>query len=139
MIPISLSCWPSPTKDGVNLVVELELTDDKTSLSNLLVKIPAPSSASPQVISSSMGECNYDHHNECVVWSLESLNSNENAGTLELTASCDEAAIFPLIVEASRPTQLLDLQILEAYHMTTKDPIKYDLKQRCTYVLTVER
>ena len=34
------------------------------------------------------------------------------------------AQVFPLTVEAMRDSTHLNLEILEAYHMTTKDPIK---------------
>jgi len=86
-----------------------------------------------------MGDCNYDHHNECVVWSIETVNSDANAGTLELSASCDESSIFPLTLEAAKEDTYLDLQILEAYHMTSKDALKYAQKRTCNFSFMVER
>merc|ERR1712118_79076 len=139
LCPLSLSCWPSPTADGIQLVIEYELSNESLSLSNVTVKIPAPSAANPEVLSASAGECNYDHHNECVVWTIETVNAAENAGTLELSASCDESSIFPLTLDAAKEDTNLDLQILEAYHMTSKDPIKSALKRACNYSFTVER
>jgi len=139
LCPLSLSCWPSPTADGIQLVIEYELADESLSLANVTVKIPAPSAANPEVVSASAGECNYDHHNECVVWTIEAVNASANAGTLELSASCDESSIFPLTLDAQREDTHLDLQILEAYHMTSKDAIKYAQKRACNYSFTVER
>merc|ERR1712118_634137 len=114
LCPLSLSCWPSPTADGIQLVIEYELSNESLSLSNVTVKIPAPSAANPEVISAS-------------------------AGALELSANCDESAIFPLTLEASKADTHLALQILEAYHMTSRDAIKYAQRCSCNYTFTVER
>lgn len=139
LAPLSLSCWPSPTADGISLVIEFELSNDSVSLKDVKFKIPVPSAASPEVISVSSGECGYDGNNECIVWSLEQVNSGDNSGTLELSASCDESSIFPLSVEAAREDTHLDLQILESFHMTSKDPIKFALRRGANYLFTVER
>jgi hypothetical protein len=139
LCPLTLSCWPSPSADGLNLVIEFELTDDSVDLKDVKFKIPAPAAASPEVVSVSSGECGYDQGNECVVWNIEHVHGDENSGTLELSAGCDASQVFPLTVEAMRDSTHLNLEILEAYHMTTKDPIKYAFKRVCNFVFTVER
>lgn len=105
----------------------------------MIFRIPAPSSASPEAVSLSIGECTYDHHNECVVWTIAAINAGDSSGTLELNAGCDETSLFPLQVEAARDTLVCGIEITEAYHMQSKDAVKYALSSSCQYAFVVER
>merc|ERR1711953_902532 len=52
-LPITLSCWPTTTADGTQMVMEFELTDDSVSLENVYIRFPAPGSSRPNVSSAS--------------------------------------------------------------------------------------
>merc|ERR1719343_502971 len=54
-LPVNMSCWPTPTGDGTQMVLELELTDDKAVLENVMISFPVPPSARPNVSSASPG------------------------------------------------------------------------------------
>merc|ERR1712084_105434 len=59
-LPITLSCWPTSTADGTQMVLEFELTDDSVSMENVFIRFPAPPSSRPAISSASPGEAVFD-------------------------------------------------------------------------------
>lgn len=50
-----VTCWPSPEADGVQMIIQYELTDDTARLENVVMRIPTAGSQ-PQVKQVETGE-----------------------------------------------------------------------------------
>lgn len=133
MIPVSVTCWPSPEADGVQMIIQYELTMDSAVLENVTVSIPGCQNASVKVIEG--GEC--DHRGETLTWIIPRIDSDNASGTLEFFARADQNALLPVDVRAVSSTTLCAMEIQSCYHQSSKDNIKYALSKQVEYKLTV--
>lgn len=136
-LPVTLSCWPSTTSDGTQIVLELELTDTNVSLENVMIRFPAGPSSRPNITSVEPGEAAYDGQSE-ICWRIPVLDKNEGNGTLEFSASADTASLMPFTFDAvRRGATKCPMEILECYHMERKEPIAFTCEKTCTYALRI--
>lgn len=137
-LPISLGCWPQSTPDGTQMVLEFELTDDSVTLEDVRVCFPAAPGARPQIVSAEPGEAIYDPGSGQVVWQIPAIDSNEGTGTLEFTASTDQASLLPYAFTAIRRGQTkCPMDILECYHQERSEKIDFAIEKSSTYSFTV--
>mmetsp|Transcript_70597 Transcript_70597/g.147867 ORF Transcript_70597/g.147867 Transcript_70597/m.147867 type:complete len:549 (-) Transcript_70597:70-1716(-) len=135
-LPITISCWPTATGDGTQMVIELELTDDKVVLENVMISFPASAGSRPSVSSASPGEGSY--RDGRVVWHIPVFDKGEGSGTLEFTAAADSASLLPGRFEALQTgTTRCPMEILECYHQTSKDAIDFACEKRVIYELEI--
>merc|ERR1712007_64290 len=136
-LPITLSCWPTVTSDGTQMVLEFELTDDSVSLENVFIRFPASNSSRPAISSASPGDAKYDAGSSQVVWHIPCIDKSENAGTMEFTAGADQASLLPCTFQATRRGQTrCPMEILECYHQERKDAIDFACEKSSIYILT---
>lgn len=137
-LPINLSCWPTSTADGTQMVLEFELTDDNVSLENVFIRFPASNSSRPAISSASPGDATYDAGASQVVWHIPCIDKSESAGTMEFSASADQASLLPATFTAIRRGQTkCQMEILECYHQEKKDAISFLCEKFTTYNLTI--
>lgn len=135
-LPITLSCWPTPTSDGTKVVIELELTDMNVSLENVLISFPATASSKPSVSNCSPGKA--EPKDGRIVWFILAFDKSEPNGTLEFTANADMASLLPgSFVGTQVGTTKCPMTILECYHQERKDPIEYLCDKKTTYELKI--
>jgi len=137
-LPVSLSCWPTSTSDGTQIVLELELTDDNVTLEDVHIRFPATQSSRPAISSAEPGEAIYDPSMQQVHWQIAQLDKSESTGTLEFSAAADSASLMPFTFEAVRRGQTrCPMDILECYHQARSDPISFTLEKACIYELRI--
>lgn len=137
-LPVNMSCWPSSTSDGTQMVLELELTDTNVALEDVYIRFPAAPSSRPNVTSASPGRAGYDAASQTVVWHIPVLDKNESSGNLEFTAAADSGSLLPGSFEATRRGQTkCPMDILECYHQERKDAIAYTCEKVCVYALKI--
>lgn len=137
-LPVTLSCWPTSTADGTQMVLEFELTDESITLENVFIRFPASNSSRPAIASASPGDCVYDAGSSEVVWHIPVIDKSENSGTLEFSATADQASLLPATFTATRRGQTrCPMEILECYHQERKDAIDFACEKNCTYILTI--
>uniref|UniRef100_A0A6T1LR22 Coatomer subunit delta n=2 Tax=Alexandrium monilatum TaxID=311494 RepID=A0A6T1LR22_9DINO len=137
-LPVSLSCWPTATADGTQIVLELELTDDSVTLEDVHIRFPAAPSSRPSISSAEPGEAVYDPGTQQVHWQIPQVDKSENTGTLEFSASADTASLLPFTFEAVRRGQTrCPMEILECYHQARKDAISFALDKCSIYELRI--
>jgi len=137
-LPITLSCWPTSTADGTQMVLEFELTDDSVTLENVFIRFPASTSSRPAISSASPGDAAYDPGSNAVIWQIPIIDKNENSGTLEFTAAADQASLLPCTFQGTRRGQTrCPMEILECYHQERKDAIDFACDKSSTYILTI--
>eukprot|EP00913_Durusdinium_trenchii_P004106 g3805.t1 len=151
-LPVQISCWPSTTSDGTQIVLELELTDTSITLeepmslirfrkrrasservNGAVWRFPAAASSRPQISSAEPGEASYDGQSE-VCWRIPVLDKNEANGNLEFVAKTDSASLLPFTFDAvRRGATKCPMEILECYHMEKKDAIGFACEKSCNY------
>jgi hypothetical protein len=138
-LPISLSCWPSQTAEGTQIVLEYELTDTNISLEDIHIVFPCPANARASISSAEPGQAVFDAGNQQVHWAIPSIDSREgSSGTLEFNAAADTASLFPYMFSAVRRGQTkCPMDIVECYHQSDKSSINFALEKSCTYIFTV--
>mmetsp|Transcript_117717 Transcript_117717/g.327836 ORF Transcript_117717/g.327836 Transcript_117717/m.327836 type:complete len:522 (+) Transcript_117717:102-1667(+) len=137
-LPVTLSCWPTTTADGTQVVVELELTDDSVALEDVRIRFPAAPSSRPTIASAEPGEAIYDVGSQQVHWQIPMLNKSESTGNMEFMACTDVTSLLPFTFEAVwRGHTRCPMEILECYHQARKDPISYALEKSCVYEFRV--
>jgi len=135
-LPVTMSCWPTPTGDGTQMVLELELTDSKAVLENVVISFPASAAARPTVTSASPGEA--EHSGSMVVWRIPTFDANDGSGTLEFTAAADAASLLPASFTAIvTGSTRCPMDILECYHQARKDAIDFVCEKRVLYDITI--
>lgn len=135
-LPVTLSCWPTATEDGTQIVLELELTDQDATLENVCIAFPASDSSRPSVSSASPGEA--AHRDGQVVWHIPVFDASEGSGTLEFTANADTATLLPATFEATQSgITRCPMEILECYHQAGKDAISFACEKRVAYNLKI--
>jgi hypothetical protein len=100
LVPLAISCWPSPGAKDTVVNVEYTLNDTARELRGVVVRIPLPGGAVP-VVSQVDGTHTFDHKAEQILWHLPLIDKDNATGSLEFTlpAVVDSAALFP--IEAS--------------------------------------
>jgi hypothetical protein len=138
-LPISLSCWPSQTSDGTQIVLEYELTDTNIALEDIHIAFPCPPNARPSISSAEPGQATYDAGNQQVHWVIPSIDSREgSSGTLEFSAAADTATLLPYQFQAvRRGATKCPMEIVECYHQADKSSISFALEKTSTYIFSV--
>lgn len=137
-LPINLTCWPTSTSDGCQLVLEFELTDDSVILEDVHIRFPAPPSSRPSIANAEPGEAVYDAGSQQVHWQIPVIDKSEGTGTLEFTASADITSLTPFTFDALRRGQTkCPMDIVECYHQARKEPISYMLEKSSMYSFRV--
>merc|ERR1712071_586758 len=131
-----MSCWPTATGDGTQIVLELELTDDNATLENVLICFPASASARPSVSSVSPGEAAY--RDGRIMWHIPVFDKSEGSGTLEFTAAANTASLLPATFEAQQTgITRCPMEILECYHQESKEAIEFACEKKVSYELKI--
>merc|ERR1712232_739289 len=95
LLPVKLSCWPSQTADGTEIVLEYEVISNDVRLDDVHIKFPCPPSGGAAIASADPGEAVYDADNSEVHWRIPQMGSNEgSSGTLEFTALADASSLL---------------------------------------------
>eukprot|EP00397_Hematodinium_sp_SG-2012_P016405 GEMP01016736.1.p1 GENE.GEMP01016736.1~~GEMP01016736.1.p1 ORF type:complete len:540 (+),score=129.09 GEMP01016736.1:179-1798(+) len=136
-VPISLSCWPSPTPDGANVVLEYELTNTNVTLTDVHVRFPCPAHARANIESPDQGQAEYDNAAQQIHWYIPRIDSDDFNGTLEFTASCDSAQLMPFTFTAESQQLMAPVGIKRCYHQTRDEDLNYALKSVARYGFTI--
>ena len=138
LLPLSVSCWPSPGADNTIVNVEYELLDDARELRNVLVTVPLPGGHVP-VVAQVDGTHTFDHKAQCMQWTLPLIDQDSSTGSLEFTLPVvvDSAALFPIHVAFVTEQTFTTLQI-ESMTAPDVDEVKYSEQRALTVNYTVE-
>jgi len=137
-LPVTVSCWPTSTADGTQIVLELELTDTNVALDEVIVRFPAAPSSRPQIASAEPGEAVYDTGTQQIFWQIPLLDKNESTGNLEFTAAADSASLLPCTLQAVRRGQTMcPMEITACYHQETENEISFSCEKTSTYELSI--
>jgi len=101
MVPLMVSCWPSPANGGNDMLVniEYEMSTDFDDLRNVAIVMPLRCRDEP-VVNSCDGDYTVDPRGECLIWSNEIVDDDNRSGSMEVVfpGLGDAEAIYPIEV-----------------------------------------
>lgn len=137
-LPVTLSCWPTPTAEGTQVVLEFELQHTNITLEEVHIRFPAPPSSRPAIQSVDVGEAEFDAGAKQLHWYIPTIDANESSGTLEFSASADQASLLPFTFEAVRRGKTTcPMMIEECYHQGSREQIGFACEMSSQYEFTV--
>ncbi|PAV60373.1 hypothetical protein WR25_07846 [Diploscapter pachys] len=83
-LPLTLNVWPEESADGCQVNIEYTLQDKSFSLENVQIHIPLPPATAP-VVSECEGSYEYLKPRNQLLWTLPSIDSSNDSGTLEFS------------------------------------------------------
>eukprot|EP00817_Percolomonadidae_sp_ATCC50343_P002765 CAMPEP_0117428438 /NCGR_PEP_ID=MMETSP0758-20121206/8141_1 /TAXON_ID=63605 /ORGANISM="Percolomonas cosmopolitus, Strain AE-1 (ATCC 50343)" /LENGTH=451 /DNA_ID=CAMNT_0005214785 /DNA_START=236 /DNA_END=1591 /DNA_ORIENTATION=- len=136
-LPLSVSCWPSESKEGMTISVNYELNDVELPLSNVVIAIPLPSLDGFDVKSIEVGTYKLDKSNRCVLWQLDSITEDNDEGTLDIVISdsAPESEFFPLQISFSSDHLMSNLSVLDVVSPDGENSLEY----ACSSSLSTEQ
>lgn len=100
-LPLTVSCWPSPSTSGMTVNVEYELTRPQMQLTNVVIAIPVPNVNNVRVEPMDVGSFKLDHENGQLLWIIDTMSQSSSSGNLEfnISGAKDESSFFPVSVQ----------------------------------------
>jgi len=113
LIPLSISCWPSNSSEGLTYVtIEYELKS-RLQLQDVTVTIPIPAGP-PIVTEAGDGNTEYSAKERLLRWSLPVIEKSNRTGSLEFNVpTTNNSAFFPVQVGFSAAHTLCDIDITD--------------------------
>jgi hypothetical protein len=138
ILPIQLSCWPSTTAEGTQVVLEYELTNESITLQDCHARFPCPPDAQATVSSADNGEAQYESHVQQLHWYIPVITKNEASGSVEFFAKMDISMMLPFTFEATVVGKTMcPMSIVDCYHQASNTKIEYAEQLSTTYTFTV--
>jgi len=130
LLPLKVNCWPDEESRGVmNVSIEYSKEISKLSLSNLSIKIPLGTGASPQILSVD-GSHKHNVNAQELLWEVPLVDDSNATGTLEFTISQKSAdAFFPIEVQFNSNELFCDIDVGSVRTADGKNPIVYGISK----------
>lgn len=111
-LPLSVTCWPSPSGNGsCSVNIEYELLANAITLVNTTIVIPYPGSV-PPTVRDAEGDYVVDKAKRCILWTLPLIDASSASGVLEFTIpSEDTAAFFPIHISFTSDRTLTPISV----------------------------
>jgi len=125
--PIKVTCWPSEQRGKTHVNMEYELGDTITELTDLVIAIPLPGSATrgPEIIDCS-GETSFDSKNMQLLWRISTVDDSNSSGALEFALpEAPHEAFFPINVQFVAPQTYCNIEVLDAFRSADMHPVKF--------------
>lgn len=112
MLPLSVSCWPSPSGGQTHVTMEYELREAPGGeLHNVSINVPVPGSA-PPVVSKVEGHYDWEARSRTLVWKMPIIDESQATGSLEFSVpGNDPKGFFPLVVSFTAKKTFMDIQV----------------------------
>jgi len=123
MIPLKVSCWPSPGRDSTTVNMEYECLAS-FDLKNIQIFIPNPSATTP-IINSVDGLYDYNTKEKMVIWKIPIIDDSNRTGSMEFSVKGNTQDFFPLRVFFSASNTMCDLSVKDVLSDDTNEPIRF--------------
>eukprot|EP00742_Colponemidia_sp_Colp-10_P001255 GILJ01001352.1.p1 GENE.GILJ01001352.1~~GILJ01001352.1.p1 ORF type:complete len:543 (+),score=107.45 GILJ01001352.1:38-1666(+) len=128
MVPLMISCWPSPTAGGSTVNIEYELLNRDVELSEVSIFIPISNGQPPQV-SQVDGLYKFRPKESQLEWRLASISSSNPSGSLEFSAPVDPASVFPVTVSFTAASSFCQLDVVDVSNIDDQQPVTYEVRK----------
>jgi len=113
LVPLAVTCWPTPAGDGSTIVtMQYELKNESLVLGDVRITIPIIGSA--PVVGDVTGNFEFDVKKHALIWKLDLIEESNNTGSMEFTVnSADKTSFFPISVSFISRDTFCDLHVEE--------------------------
>ncbi|KAJ2469974.1 coatomer subunit delta [Coemansia sp. RSA 2322] len=131
-IPLTINCWPSPSGSGtVDVNIEYELNNTKLELDDVVVSIPIPHGAQPNV-SDVDGIYDVNRSRGTLDWQISTIDASNKNGSLDFSIpGNDSGAFFPVVVSFVCKKPYYDIAVTS---VTSPDGDDVDFSQTISLV-----
>eukprot|EP01087_Luapelamoeba_hula_P000203 TRINITY_DN1012_c0_g1_i1.p1 TRINITY_DN1012_c0_g1~~TRINITY_DN1012_c0_g1_i1.p1 ORF type:complete len:509 (-),score=113.75 TRINITY_DN1012_c0_g1_i1:83-1609(-) len=116
LIPLTVSCWPTPAGDGTTEInMEYELKNETFALGDVIITIPIPG-APPSVREVSNGTAEFDQRKRVLVWRMDLIDESTTTGSLEFTVPAPNekgSAFMPIIINFVSRETFCDVTVVD--------------------------
>lgn len=110
-LPLSVTCWPSPSTEGMVVSMEYELRGGESAqLDDVAIRIPVPGAEAPEV---GQVDGDYGLSDGALVWRVGRVTGAKPTGSIEFSSreAAGASAFFPIDVTFSSPRCFSGLEI----------------------------
>jgi len=126
-MPLSVSCWPNISKNGMSVSMQYELKNESVRLQDVVIAIPLPEGEKPKIEQVEQGTTRVDARAGQLLWTIEVIDESNSSGSLDFfLPSKDENPLFPIQVGFSATNSLCGIQITEISGADSA-PVKFSL------------
>ncbi|KAG5455479.1 MAG: hypothetical protein BJ554DRAFT_5095, partial [Olpidium bornovanus] len=121
------NCWPNVAGDGsCDVNIEYELENDALEFTDVVIAIPIPPGAKPQVAVVD-GQFHVDHQHGLLNWQIAAIDLNSRVGTLEfnIPGHGDVNSFFPVTVSFQCNRSYSGVDVVDATAVDGGGPIKF--------------
>lgn len=113
LVPLAVTCWPTPAGDGSTIVtMQYELKNESLVLGDVRITIPIIGSA--PVVGDVTGNYEFDVKKHVLIWKLDLIEESNSTGSMEFTINnADKSAFFPITVSFISRDTFCDLNVEE--------------------------
>ncbi|KAK4700675.1 coatomer subunit delta, partial [Phenoliferia sp. Uapishka_3] len=130
-VPVSINCWPSCDNGSSTINLEYELENTSLSLHSLVISIPLPEGAEPNISEApTVGTYVLNPHTGALDWTIDVVSEEEGTatGSMEFEVDGDDAAaFFPVQVEFVSQTTLCGVKVLSVVDPADGQPVDHSI------------
>lgn len=133
-IPLSVTCWPTPSGSGTcDVNLEYELEGDDVTLYDIVISVPLPSGSYPTV-SSASEKWTVNPATHSLDWSIPEVSGGSRSGSLEFNVGGDDPeAFFPVKATFVGSGSLAKIQVTSASQVANGSDVRFS-QDRTFYV-----
>ena len=129
-VPLQLNCWPSVSGAQSYVSIEYEATAEM-ELQNVRIAIPVPPSREPPAVSSCEGDWRFDSRKNCMLWTIDIIDSGNRSGSMEFAVpAADASSFFPIDVSFGSRGTFCGLQVAGVERLSDGAPVKHTVATR---------
>lgn len=123
LVPITVNCWPTPSSSETFINIEYEASA-KYDLHNVVIAIPGIHSA--PTVNSCNGDWRFDSKRNCVLWTIDLIDSSNSMGSMELVVEPGPVeSFFPCTVDFTAKEILCKLNVPKCIDTRSQEPCQF--------------
>ncbi|OZJ05895.1 hypothetical protein BZG36_00895 [Bifiguratus adelaidae] len=125
-VPLSITCWPTPTGDGsCDVNVEYELENKNMELKDVTISIPIPQGTQP-IVGDIDGTYSFDPHHSTLNWQIPVIDETYSTGSLAFSTPGEDAdAYFPVVLNFISDKTFCEVDISDIQAIDSGESLTY--------------
>eukprot|EP00919_Chromeraceae_sp_WS-2016_P070350 GHVR01166802.1.p1 GENE.GHVR01166802.1~~GHVR01166802.1.p1 ORF type:complete len:460 (+),score=104.64 GHVR01166802.1:313-1692(+) len=145
LLPVTFVCWPTPTAEGVEVVIEFERVPEHThQLEDVCLTMASPLN-SKLTVSSCDGQHSFQKDNrggdnrggDSLVWSIATIDAENPSGSLEFKLRGEFSSLLPITICSKSMSTTCFIKVLSCAHMLSEESISFSSSTSTTYTYTI--
>lgn len=129
IVPLTISLFIEKSEEAVEVFIEYSLQSEDAELSN--VRIAIPLSAMTPTVSQIDGSYEHDTNNDRLVWTLDSIDSENSEGNLVFSvASGDQDDFYPITVFYEQEQLMSGVSVADVSSAASGKSVKHEITEK---------